>query len=160
MVKTCSKCKTEKDIKNFKRRSGNRSHNYVSWCVECKQSYDRIKINEKLKDKDFANAHYAKRRLDQRLRKAFVENYLGANPCIKCGENDIEILDFDHRDRSEKEYSIAKMYSSIKSEKAIMAEIAKCDVLCGNCHRHKTMHENHSWRVVYCVDSDCPWKDL
>lgn len=159
MVKKCAKCKVEKDISIFRPRSGKRSHTFLSWCIECKQSHDRLKVNEKLKDPEFAAQHYLKKKNMVKARKVFVEAYLAAHPCIACGESDIEVLDFDHWDRSEKEYSLGKMYGALKSEKAIMDEIAKCDVLCGNCHRHKTMHENNSWRVKFCSDDNCRWVD-
>jgi len=54
--------------------------------------------------------------------------------CIKCGENRIICLDFHHRDPNEKEGNLSFIIYSW-SKKRILAEIAKCDVLCANCHR-------------------------
>lgn len=68
-----------------------------------------------------------------RLKEWFAE--VKANLfCIKCGENRIPCLDFHHRDPNEKESHIANMVSHA-SRKRILAKIAKCDVLCANCHR-------------------------
>jgi hypothetical protein len=56
---------------------------------------------------------------------------------MDCGYNaHPEALDFDHRDPAQK----ASMVSRIKtlSLESLMAEIAKCDVVCANCHRVRT----------------------
>jgi hypothetical protein len=54
--------------------------------------------------------------------------------CIGCGETHIACLDFHHRDPVSKEANVARMPDTWSLEKA-QAEIAKCDVLCANCHR-------------------------
>lgn len=54
--------------------------------------------------------------------------------CIKCGFNDFRALEFHHRDPSQKIDAIGTMVAQLKSLEIIMAEIAKCDVLCSNCH--------------------------
>lgn len=56
-----------------------------------------------------------------------------AKGCSQCSEKDLACLDFHHRDPSEKEGNIAEFrrYAVAK----LLAEIAKCDVLCANCHR-------------------------
>jgi hypothetical protein len=46
------------------------------------------------------------------------------------------VMDFDHRDRSEKAFEVGRgLYVSIKR---LLIEIAKCDVVCANCHRERT----------------------
>ena len=61
--------------------------------------------------------------------------------CIKCGESDPSCLDFHHRDPSTKEGDLGRVRRF--SIKRILAEIAKCDVLCANCHRkhHRDLRE-------------------
>lgn len=52
------------------------------------------------------------------------------------------MLDFDHRERSEKKFTIGAMISRKSiSIGALVAEIEKCDVRCANCHRRKTHRE-------------------
>lgn len=53
--------------------------------------------------------------------------------CAKCGEDHPGCLDFHHRDEEEKDRPVSQMLRLGK--KRILAEIAKCDVLCANCHR-------------------------
>jgi hypothetical protein len=159
MTKICSKCRIEKDVVTLFKKRSDRAHAYHSWCVECKQEYDRLKINYKLRNDDhFLKLHKERNRRSIQTKRSLVKDYLRSNPCLNCGESDVEVLDFDHKDRLSKEDAISNMVHNLKPTDKIFAEIAKCDVLCGNCHRHKTMHENGSWRSYYCTVLDCKYK--
>ncbi|MGH2492633.1 MAG: hypothetical protein ACRDF9_14135, partial [Candidatus Limnocylindria bacterium] len=57
--------------------------------------------------------------------------------CVDCGEADPVVLDFDHRDPSTKRNEVARL-ATTKPWPQVLAEIAKCDVRCANCHRRKT----------------------
>ena len=58
-------------------------------------------------------------------------------PCMDCGMNyPFYVMDFDHV-RDEKRFNISSSYTSY-SWKDIIDEIAKCDVVCSNCHRKRT----------------------
>lgn len=54
--------------------------------------------------------------------------------CLRCEESHPGCLDFHHRDPSEKDVSISLVVWRWKLTR-LEAEIAKCDVLCANCHR-------------------------
>jgi hypothetical protein len=67
-------------------------------------------------------------------RKVWFKTIKETLSCIKCNENRWWCLEFHHRDPNEKEKAISwAMWHWGK--KRILAEIAKCDVLCANCHR-------------------------
>ena len=53
--------------------------------------------------------------------------------CLRCGIKDSRVLDFHHRDATEKSFGIARRRDS--SMEKLKTEIEKCDVLCSNCHR-------------------------
>jgi len=57
--------------------------------------------------------------------------------CLNCGGTfDWDVprqLHFHHRDPAQKSFTIGQ--SPSRSRAAIEAEIAKCDILCGDCHR-------------------------
>ena len=58
--------------------------------------------------------------------------------CADCGYNTYpEALDFDHLPGFEKRASVGILWSG-KLE-TLLAEIAKCEVVCANCHRHRTV---------------------
>ncbi len=69
-------------------------------------------------------------------RKALIEELRNV-PCMDCGGTFPNVcMDFDHRDPSEKKFSIAHYHAH--GMEAIKAELAKCDVVCANCHRIRT----------------------
>jgi hypothetical protein len=64
-------------------------------------------------------------------------------PCADCGvEYPYYVMDFDHV-RGVKEFGIAEK-SRRGGRKALADEIAKCDVVCANCHRIRTYTRPHS----------------
>ena len=67
------------------------------------------------------------------------------NGCVDCGYREHPAaLQFDHRDRATKLFTIAKGLT--RSKRAILAEIAKCDVRCANCHVVRSVQEGHLGR--------------
>jgi hypothetical protein len=54
--------------------------------------------------------------------------------CVRCGENHPACLEFHHRDRTKKDFTLSTAYCSYSLER-IQREAEKCDVLCANCHR-------------------------
>lgn len=45
-------------------------------------------------------------------------------------------MDFDHRPGTQKRWNVSAMRSLGK--KLILSEVAKCDLVCANCHRQRT----------------------
>jgi hypothetical protein len=70
-------------------------------------------------------------------RRAAV-NKMKEKPCADCGaSHSFFVMDFDHRDPSTKEFTISGVQTRLAWDK-LVAEIAKCDVVCANCHRLRT----------------------
>ena len=83
------------------------------------------------------------RRYQQRAR-GWINDIKVEKGCVECGYNKHPAaLDFNHRNPLEKSFNISR--NTKKSWHLIEAEIAKCDVLCSNCHRIHT-HENNHYR--------------
>jgi hypothetical protein len=58
-------------------------------------------------------------------------------PCADCGvKYDPWVMDFDHL--RDKKFTISGKASQGYSLEKLLAEIAKCDVVCSNCHRIRT----------------------
>lgn len=58
-------------------------------------------------------------------------------PCMDCGGTfDPVCMDFDHRDGATKVDTVSNLVGC--TEEKLFAEIAKCDVVCANCHRLRT----------------------
>lgn len=65
--------------------------------------------------------------------------------CAKCGWYDpnlLEGLQFDHIDPKNKEYCVSYLVAYSKSLDLIDKEIEKCQLLCINCHKLKTIEDN------------------
>jgi hypothetical protein len=88
----------------------------------------------------FTKSEYNRARR-QKVR-AFLSVYLQDRCCESCGEADPCCLSFHHRPGTAKAFKIADSASKRVSIKALQAELAKCEVLCANCHlkHHNGMH--------------------
>jgi len=81
-----------------------------------------------------------KRKYRQRARLLALEfvELVKAHPCKDCdGQFPTCAMDFDHV-RGEKTYCVGRMMSGAHSVKRIAKEIAKCELVCSNCHRVRT----------------------
>jgi len=71
--------------------------------------------------------------------RRWLFEHLKANPCMDCGETDPIVLEFDHQ--RDKKFAIGSASSKGVALNTLIAEVAKCEVRCANCHRRKTYHE-------------------
>ena len=65
--------------------------------------------------------------------------------CERCGETEPDCLQFHHRDPASKSFNLSTAASlGNYSRERLLAEVAKCEVLCANCHlKH---HWDAKWR--------------
>jgi hypothetical protein len=71
-----------------------------------------------------------------------------ARGCDDCGYSRIpEALEFDHRPGTIKRGSISNMINSSWPWLGILYEIAKCDLVCANCHRERTVGRKQGVQV-------------
>lgn len=122
-MKTCTTCNETKDLAEFsKKRNGHQSQ-----CKSCRKLW--------FADHYSNNKEYYKERnkVTQAKTRQWYRDFKATLSCQVCGENHPACLDFHHRDASEKDIAVgaAVTYSRAK----LLREIAKCDVLCANCHR-------------------------
>jgi hypothetical protein len=82
-----------------------------------------------------------------RQRSAFVNSLKDGKDCADCcSPHPYWRLDFDHRDRSKKTMTISKMKLAKYSEKKILEEMEKCDIVCARCHRMRTFRQQRMRR--------------
>ena len=86
------------------------------------------------------------------LEKKRVWEAAKSRPCADCGRSFAsECMDFDHV-RGTKCYTISSAYRWASMEN-LVEEIAKCDVVCANCHRARTWHQQtptgHPERAIW-----------
>lgn len=83
-------------------------------------------------------------------RRKYVFEYLLKHPCECCGEKNPVLLEFDHRNRKSKIDIISNfIYKLGYSLEQLKNEIAKCRVLCGNCHQIKSGKQLGYWKKFY-----------
>lgn len=67
--------------------------------------------------------------------REWVRSLYQGRACERCGFSDPRALDFHHRDPSTKLFAVARAPTEKGSKATVLAEVAKCIVLCANCHR-------------------------
>ena len=80
-----------------------------------------------------------KRVRDGRARnREYVRSLKEATPCADCGNHFPHVcMDFDHIG-DDKTHAVARLVAGARSLDLIKAEIAKCEIVCANCHRIRT----------------------
>lgn len=157
---TCTICKHQKDVLDFNRISSEiKKRGQCKECVNNKTKEWRAKNPEivkannqayfstdegKEKRKSHSKQWYQKNKKEHianvikkaKLAREWI-NEIKSVPCMDCGKTFPPCcMDFDHREPHSKEFDIALCvaYPREKLEK----EIAKCDIVCSNCHRIRT----------------------
>jgi hypothetical protein len=75
----------------------------------------------------------------------FLLDYFKEHPCTDCGETDPLVLEFDHI--GDKAFNIAAGLLRYKWE-TILREIARCEVVCANRHRRRTIRRGNFRRLT------------
>jgi hypothetical protein len=85
-----------------------------------------------------------------RAREA-INNYVDqvkSRPCVDCGGHFPPfVMDFDHV-RGEKAADISRLRRARASRARLEAELAKCEVVCANCHRRRTQMRLSGFEVA------------
>lgn len=145
MSKKCPGCMQTLDESEFNWKIKNIK--LQSYCKKCSRLYIKSHY-DKNRQYYIVKAHKRNDVLQKRARD-FLGPYLLSHPCVDCGETNILVLEFDHKNRKEKTDTIGRIIQSGASLDKIKNEVAKCDVRCSNCHRKKTEIENNSWKLKY-----------
>jgi hypothetical protein len=125
LVKTCSNCKQQLAVEEFHRKGDGHQPN----CKSCQNAINRERYRQ---NKDAHIKHVA---ANVKARNEKFYKWKQTLQCTKCGELHPSCLDFHHLNSHEKEFHVSDACYK-KGWGSIIAEIAKCVVLCKNCH-HK-----------------------
>ena len=127
-MRVCSKCGLERKADDFHKHRGKPA----SVCKLCRVKIHRAHYLEN-------KAQYIKQARERKAELYRLYNETRNHPCIDCGHSfPVECMDLDHRPRTIKVDSVSRMLVRGLSRDAILKEIAKCDVVCANCHRIRT----------------------
>ena len=93
------------------------------------------------KDKNKTRENNRVNKLARRRRTAtFIKEYKRTRPCTDCGlyfYDYPEVLEFDHE--GNKEFTISDYARQDKVLEEVINEIGKCELVCANCHRIRTV---------------------
>ena len=130
-----------------------RADGLSSQCRAChhevqRRYYDRNAETERLR---------TRRRVKRvRLRtRELVLQYLEAHPCVDCGEDDPVVLQFHHV-RGTKRDNVGSLVCDSYEWHVVEEEIAKCAVLCANCHSRRTAVSRGHYRAHRTAERIAP----
>jgi len=129
-TKMCTKCGQVKLFKEFyvKPKSYGQRKPYCKVC------------DNKIAERKAYTGNTRNRKNHSKLNRIKWLEFIHADrlSCCKCGYNKtFSALQFHHRDPSQKEFNICQKMTvkfTMDNRNAMFDEIAKCDVLCSNCH--------------------------
>lgn len=126
--------KDDPDVKKRRAEYNERwkAENREKYLAARKRQYQARKADPARDEANLGDAR--SRALARRARYKVVAEKAKEAGCA-CGEREPICLDFHHRDPAQKVMSIGKHLTHFASVEALAAEIAKCDVICGNCHK-------------------------
>jgi len=133
------------------RYTGHMSNNTERTCRQCKRILPLTSFYLEIEARRAARegrSHYhypcrecqsARARESRRGRQDFIDSIKLAKGCADCGTRlpHPEIYDFDHKPGVIKARPVSAFLTSGSMDE-LVAEIAKCDVVCANCHRIRT----------------------
>src|SRR6267378_1148821 len=100
---------------------------------------------QKRDQRRYSAAYYAAHREKElervRSRQRETVEFLRSLRCVPCadcrGQFPPYVMDFDHRGDAPKDFWILQRAGAVSRER-LMNELAKCDIVCANCHRART----------------------
>jgi hypothetical protein len=141
-LKRCYRCGELKTAEQFAWRNKGKG-SYDSFCRACRSAYK--KEHYAANRQRYIDRARERKRLLALERTTYLIEYFRTHPCVDCGESDVVVLEFDHlRDKS---FDVAQSLP-YRSWQSILDEIAKCEVVCANCHRRRTARRRGSLRAV------------
>lgn len=85
---------------------------------------------------------------DRLRRNTAIVRRAKAQPCADCGiQYPFYVMQLDHV-RGKKRFGLGRIKGSAIAASRILDEIAKCDVVCANCHAARTYtRQQYLWRT-------------
>ena len=140
--KRCGTCGRRRMFKFFAIRN-QRTGLRQSMCRDCRSDYDRVRY-QTLKER--GRLVRKQDHLRNRNRRVAYD-FLSTHPCVDCGETDLVVLEFDHL--RDKEFNVSDGIRCCYSVERLLREIAKCEVVCANCHKRRTYAKLGSYRITF-----------
>jgi hypothetical protein len=153
-MKICSKCKLKKLLECFAIKNSKKNL-YSSECKECHKSYGQ-NWYARNKQKHKRNTDKNRKATRQQIKKIIIS--AKSVPCKDCKKTYAHyVMDFDHLPQFKKFLDVSTMVSHGYCADTILREIAKCEVVCANCHRERTHGAHGGNRTpIHRLEGECP----
>ena len=141
---TCSNCETPLTEEN-------KAAGHSKQCKPCVAARQRAyyKANPEIYNKHKGYVAKNDEKWKSRVTTYILNVLKESNGCVDCGEDNLLVLEFDHREPNIKEYGISKLRTKKIPWDLFVAEIDKCEVVCANCHRIRTAKTFGNWRLDF-----------
>lgn len=131
-MKVCGSCKEELPLEAFHKSS---KRGTQAWCRDCRRAYDRA----------YFAKNWEKRRQQERDRRNALTELMreikARTPCADRGRYYPPVcLQFDHLPGHEKVGPLSEFAGQGWGRQRRLDEIAKCEVVCANCHSLRTAY--------------------
>ena len=144
-MKVCTKCGIAKPDDQYHTQMKRGKVYTLRHCIECHRGLMRAHYDAN-RQKYLDKAAVA-RTAARAAGCDYIWQFVNAHPCTDCGETDPIVLQFDHC-RGKKYKEISWLVRAGCSLDTIKAEIAKCDVVCANCHTRRTASRGKWWMLA------------
>jgi hypothetical protein len=131
----CSGCKEAKNEEDFNKHGAKRQ----TFCRPCdnKKAREYYALNKEKQKKQINAA----KKLRKKALSSWLRELKEASPCADCDKFfPWYVMDFDHLNN--KVANVTDMISNVVTKQKLMEEIAKCELVCANCHRIRTFTLN------------------
>jgi hypothetical protein len=138
--KRCAKCGETKPAEAFHRWA--RGDGRQPWCKACRRAYD---------SEHSARTLERRRELRANRKREFIVWYEAlkeGQPCTDCGGRfPAAAMQWDHLPGTEKASDVANLVRRM-CKRRVLEEIAKCELVCANCHAIRTVIRRSSRGVA------------
>ncbi len=145
-MKTCTKCKLNKSKDSF-HRNKRRKDGLSNHCKACRTEYDRDQYQNNSEQRARRRASVDAYKLKYRLWYYSLKN----GPCVDCKQVwHPYSMHWDHTEN--KTFGISQALAKGYSKQKVLNEIAKCELVCANCHAIRTYERIYGEMQTFLLD--------
>lgn len=123
----------------LKLRAEGKSYRQIQQELNCSKGTIAYHLGEGQKEKTQSKSNFSKLK-----RRRELWDIKEASGCVDCNEKYPHfMLHFDHKPEFQKNGTVTKIYSTYGKIKGL-EEMAKCDIVCANCHAIRTYSRNQN----------------
>lgn len=138
-MKICDTCKIPKAYSEFNKNKSKKD-GLNSICRECSGKRSRRYYKEK--GEEHKKNVVERNKKNRKVLQDYILMHFKSNFCKDCENSDVRVLEFDHLPEFKKSKDISRMISDSVSINTLQKEMDKCEVVCSNCHKIRTVERS------------------